>query len=89
MNKWIDVKDKKPDYCTDVAVLAEWYTGQGELSEELQQATGYISYRGRWLLNVPDTVEVKKEQLETFTTIAGFHVRYWYPLPSPPNQVKT
>lgn len=82
-NGWISAKKRKPPYCEDVAVLVEWriHGGGNEepKSDELQLCSGYVSFRDRWLLNIPS----KNGSMTTM--VADWHrVIFWMPLPQPP-----
>lgn len=80
--KWISVKDRTPEYCTNVAVLVRSVYADRTECDYLDVYTGYISYRDRWLLNAPN-------DNRRGHTIAGNVVEYWMPLPKEPkNKLK-
>lgn len=75
--EWISVNDKKPDYCEEVVVLVRSVYHDRTECDYLDVYTGYISFRGRWLLNAPDYER-------RGSTVEGNFVEYWMPLPKHP-----
>tara|TARA_R110000796_G_scaffold1673_2_gene6921 strand:+ start:2485 stop:2718 length:234 start_codon:yes stop_codon:yes gene_type:complete len=75
--KWISVKEDTPEHCKDVVVLVRSLLSDGTECDYLNEYTGYISYRDRWLLNAPDSNRRGH-------TVDKNRVEYWMPLPKHP-----
>ena len=73
---WISVKDGLPKHCVECAVLMDECP-----------YVGYISFRDRWLVNVPgDEINAKSDPVfdGTHSTIVGRNITHWMPLPDDP-----
>ena len=75
--KWISVKDSLPQEDEDVFVLVRNVFYARTECDYLEAYTGYISCRGRWLLNAPS------EDRRGYT-VASNIVEYWMPTPKLP-----
>ena len=77
--KWIDVTKEKPDECVNVLVLVKSLLSDGTECDYFDEYTGYISYKGRWLLNAPCSDRRGH-------TVANNRVYYWSKIKKNPNQ---